>query len=183
MTWAGWLVSNRIVKIPTQRHTLHGLALLIILGYTLHTSLAEPQCPHFGLTCLLHLPPVSSYKTIHSIRVLKLETWTLSCPVGQAEPPKSEYSFHKLWNVVHESPTVNLDSLLLMLNLQNFDCSKYPPWPCLFFHGAEEATTSFLPQQMELPIAKRNKYKSIVFQHIIAMAPQKHSLKITQKIM
>ncbi len=109
---------------------------------------------------------------IHSIRVLKLETWTLSCPVGQAEPTtKGEYSFHKLWNVVHESPTVNLDSLLLMLDLQTFDCSKNPPSPCLFFHESEEAT-SFLPQQMELPIAKTNKYKSIVFQHIIAMAPK-----------
>jgi hypothetical protein len=41
----------------------------------------------------------------------------------------------------------------------------------LFFHESEEAT-SFLPQQMELPIAKTNKYKSIVFQHIIAMAPK-----------
>jgi hypothetical protein len=32
----------------------------------------------------------------------------------------------------------------------------------LFFHVAEEAT-SFLSQQMELPIAKRNKCKSIAF--------------------
>ncbi len=65
-----------------------------------------------------------------------------------------------------------------MLNLQNFDCSIQASslTMFLFFHEAEEATTSFLPQQMELPIAKRNKYKSIVLKtHTSNNGSQKHS--------
>jgi hypothetical protein len=51
----------------------------------------------------------------------------------------------------------------------------------LFFHEAEETITSFLPQQMQLPIAKRNKYKSIVLKTHNSNGSQKHSLKISKK--
>jgi hypothetical protein len=164
LSWLAWVKQNcstcNTRYLP--KDTLHGLALLIVLGYTLQTSMIRAR-----VSPLWHYLPSSltscefiKNDSFHS----SVETWNLKSllPGRPSRAKKGENSFHKLWNVVHESPTVNLDSLLLMLNLQNFDCSKYPPWPCLFFHVAEEAT-SFLSQQMELPIAKRNKCKSIAF--------------------